>query len=218
MRLCLPQSCQLALECSWRQSDRRAGRAIVAHSRKARWKQGEIDVKTSSHKLLDSSSCRRGIANDFAKPRISLYGFGSLSRTADCVRADRPGLVARRGRLGPRGMGLPRRLGLAWGMGLARRIWLRLGSEMGWILRRIRRLLARLLRLPLLVIELRIAKTSSAARAYCCAAGPIETHIRNTPNRVGFAGALRQAEKASDNTRRVSLGAMTPSSHRRAVA
>ena len=45
-----------------------------------------------------------------------------------------------------------------------------------------------------------------------------QRHIRNTPKRVGSIGALRQAEKASESVRRVSCGAITPSSHSRAVA
>ena len=43
-------------------------------------------------------------------------------------------------------------------------------------------------------------------------------HILNTPNRVSGIGALSAAENASASTRRVSLGAMMPSSHSRAVA
>src|SRR4029079_6587987 len=43
-------------------------------------------------------------------------------------------------------------------------------------------------------------------------------YIRNTPNFVASTGALRQAEKASARTRRVSSGAMMPSSQSRAVA
>src|SRR5436853_7800308 len=44
------------------------------------------------------------------------------------------------------------------------------------------------------------------------------TYIRNTPNLVLGIGAFRQAEKARPSTRRVSDGAMMPSSHSRAVA
>ena len=43
-------------------------------------------------------------------------------------------------------------------------------------------------------------------------------HIRNTPNFVSGIGALSVAEKHSASTRRVSAGAMMPSSQRRAVA
>ena len=43
-------------------------------------------------------------------------------------------------------------------------------------------------------------------------------HIRNTPNRVSGTGALSAAENASASTRRVSDGAMMPSSQSRAVA
>jgi addiction module HigA family antidote len=43
-------------------------------------------------------------------------------------------------------------------------------------------------------------------------------HIRNTPNFVSGIGALSVAEKQSASTRRVSCGAMMPSSQRRAVA
>ena len=43
-------------------------------------------------------------------------------------------------------------------------------------------------------------------------------YMRNTPNRVGSIGALRLTKKASVSARRVSEGAMTPSSHSRAVA
>jgi hypothetical protein len=43
-------------------------------------------------------------------------------------------------------------------------------------------------------------------------------HILNTPNLVSGIGALSAAEKASASTRRVSVGAMMPSSHSRAVA
>ena len=43
-------------------------------------------------------------------------------------------------------------------------------------------------------------------------------HILNTPNFVLSTGALSAAEKAKAKTRRVSLGAMMPSSHSRAVA
>jgi len=46
----------------------------------------------------------------------------------------------------------------------------------------------------------------------------IARHILKTPNLVGSIGALRQAEKASESTRRVCVGAMIPSSHSRAVA
>jgi hypothetical protein len=42
-------------------------------------------------------------------------------------------------------------------------------------------------------------------------------HIRNTPKRVSFGGALRAAESASASTMRVSAGSMMPSSHSRAV-
>ena len=44
------------------------------------------------------------------------------------------------------------------------------------------------------------------------------SHIRNTPNRVAAIGAFSAADNASPNTRRVSTGSMTPSSHSRAVA
>ena len=44
------------------------------------------------------------------------------------------------------------------------------------------------------------------------------TYIRNTPNRMSGMGALSAADSASATTRRVSCGAMMPSSHRRAVA
>jgi hypothetical protein len=44
------------------------------------------------------------------------------------------------------------------------------------------------------------------------------THILNTPNFVSGTGALSAALKAKASTRRVSLGAMMPSSHIRAVA
>jgi 3(or 17)beta-hydroxysteroid dehydrogenase len=47
--------------------------------------------------------------------------------------------------------------------------------------------------------------------------GPVG-HIRNTPHRVSGIGALSVAAKASASTRRVSAGAMMPSSHSRAVA
>jgi hypothetical protein len=47
---------------------------------------------------------------------------------------------------------------------------------------------------------------------------PVAIYIRNTPNLVSGMGALRQAESARDSTRRVSAGAMMPSSHSRAVA
>jgi len=43
-------------------------------------------------------------------------------------------------------------------------------------------------------------------------------YIRNTPKCVRRIGALSAAENASASTRRVSAGAMMPSSHRRAVA
>lgn len=43
-------------------------------------------------------------------------------------------------------------------------------------------------------------------------------HILNTPNLVSPTGALSAAENASASTRRVSDGAMMPSSHSRAVA
>ena len=43
-------------------------------------------------------------------------------------------------------------------------------------------------------------------------------HILNTPNLVPSTGALSAAENASASTRRVSDGAMMPSSHSRAVA
>jgi hypothetical protein len=44
------------------------------------------------------------------------------------------------------------------------------------------------------------------------------SYILNTPNRMSGIGALRVAERARATTRRVSAGAMMPSSHRRAVA
>src|SRR5262249_56137154 len=50
------------------------------------------------------------------------------------------------------------------------------------------------------------------------AAARIAIYILNTPNRVGGIGALSAAEKASASTRRVSAGAMMPSSQIRAVA
>jgi hypothetical protein len=43
-------------------------------------------------------------------------------------------------------------------------------------------------------------------------------HILNTPNLVRGIGALSAADKAKAKTFRVSLGAMIPSSHSRAVA
>ncbi len=43
-------------------------------------------------------------------------------------------------------------------------------------------------------------------------------YILKTPNFVSAIGAFRAADKASATTRRVSPGAMMPSSHRRAVA
>jgi len=43
-------------------------------------------------------------------------------------------------------------------------------------------------------------------------------HIRNRPKRVSSTGALRQADRASPSTRRVSSGRMMPSSQSRAVA
>ena len=43
-------------------------------------------------------------------------------------------------------------------------------------------------------------------------------HIRNTPNFVFGIGAFSATEKHSASTRRVSEGAMMPSSHSRAVA
>jgi hypothetical protein len=43
-------------------------------------------------------------------------------------------------------------------------------------------------------------------------------HILNTPNLVASTGALSAALNASASTRRVSDGAMMPSSHSRAVA
>jgi hypothetical protein len=43
-------------------------------------------------------------------------------------------------------------------------------------------------------------------------------HILNTPHLVSSTGALSAALNASASTRRVSLGAMMPSSHSRAVA
>ena len=45
-----------------------------------------------------------------------------------------------------------------------------------------------------------------------------EHHIRKTPNRVGSIGAFMLADKPSPNTRRVSAGSITPSSHSRALA
>jgi hypothetical protein len=44
------------------------------------------------------------------------------------------------------------------------------------------------------------------------------TYILNTPNRMSGMGALSAADNASATTRRVSAGAMIPSSHNRAVA
>jgi len=43
-------------------------------------------------------------------------------------------------------------------------------------------------------------------------------YILNTPNRVSSTGAFSAALKAKASTRRVSDGAMMPSSHKRAVA
>lgn len=50
--------------------------------------------------------------------------------------------------------------------------------------------------------------------------GPLEpeVHILKMPKRVSGTGALRQAENARPSTSRVSSGAITPSSHSRAVA
>ena len=45
-----------------------------------------------------------------------------------------------------------------------------------------------------------------------------EPHILNTPNLVSGTGALSAALNAKAKTRRVSPGAMMPSSHSRAVA
>ena len=60
-----------------------------------------------------------------------------------------------------------------------------------------------------------LLKARHAHLLYCSC---LHDYIRNTPNRVGSAGALSVAEKASERTRLVSCGAITPSSHRRAVA
>src|SRR6185437_12511808 len=49
-------------------------------------------------------------------------------------------------------------------------------------------------------------------------AGRSRRYILNTPNLVSGTGALSAAENASASTRRVSLGAMMPSSHSRALA
>ena len=43
-------------------------------------------------------------------------------------------------------------------------------------------------------------------------------YMRNTPKRVSAMGAFSAADSPSPSTRRVSDGAITPSSHRRAVA
>jgi hypothetical protein len=50
------------------------------------------------------------------------------------------------------------------------------------------------------------------------ASGLSPAHILNTPNFVSGTGAFSAAEYASASTRRVSDGAMMPSSHSRAVA
>ena len=51
-----------------------------------------------------------------------------------------------------------------------------------------------------------------------CARAAAPPYIRNTPKRVSSIGALSAADSARPSTRRVSAGAMMPSSHRRAVA
>src|SRR5262249_33545726 len=43
-------------------------------------------------------------------------------------------------------------------------------------------------------------------------------YMRNTPKRVSSIGALRAANRPSPNTRRLSAGAMMPSSHNLALA
>src|SRR5882672_5097105 len=53
---------------------------------------------------------------------------------------------------------------------------------------------------------------------YRCAVDGHGSYILKTPNRVSSIGALSEAEIASASVRRVSSGAMTPSSHSRAVA
>src|SRR5690606_15386799 len=50
------------------------------------------------------------------------------------------------------------------------------------------------------------------------ARGLLAVHRRKTPKRVAWAGALSAADNPSANTRRVSAGSITPSSHRRALA
>ena len=69
------------------------------------------------------------------------------------------------------------------------------------------------------------SKTNSPATRYLVRMKPPNRnynfrgpHIRNTPNRVPRTGALSAAENAKASTRRVSEGAMMPSSHSRAVA
>ena len=47
-------------------------------------------------------------------------------------------------------------------------------------------------------------------------ASTVTAHILNTPKRESGMGALRDADKASPSTRRVSAGSMTPSSQSRA--
>jgi len=56
------------------------------------------------------------------------------------------------------------------------------------------------------------------ARSVHAFAHPTHAHILNTPNFVSGTGALSAALNAKANTRRVSDGAMMPSSHSRAVA
>jgi hypothetical protein len=46
----------------------------------------------------------------------------------------------------------------------------------------------------------------------------VKNYIRNTPNFVSGIGALSAADSDSASTRRVSAGAMMPSSQSRAVA
>src|SRR4051794_41828361 len=53
---------------------------------------------------------------------------------------------------------------------------------------------------------------SSASSAACQQFSFNVLYIRNTPNLVSGMGALRQAESASDNTRRVSAGGVVAAS------
>src|SRR4051812_13328843 len=68
------------------------------------------------------------------------------------------------------------------------------------------------------VVHAAVARIDEFALALPFDRCAVLAHMRNTPKRVFSIGALRAAEMASPSTRRLSAGAMTPPSPKRALA